>query len=131
MSYIEQKIGPERLVGEVMTDVRGLKFSQGTNILIRGRVKDFTEDEQEAFGGYVIIWAAMKAYCVWKGTVTDFTFEDVCDWVDKMTSEDRLKIINYYMEANNFSVPTDEPPSEVSEEEKKSISEIIEPSATE
>lgn len=108
MSYIQIEIGGR---------LRGVKFSQGTNILLQDRVLLMDEDERKAFGVPVIVWAGLKTNCVIKGerftktivpldNLTDnekevpVTFEDVCEWCEKLAPEITLDIVNLYSEVN-------------------------------
>jgi hypothetical protein len=100
MSYIQIDIGGR---------LRGIKFSQGTNILLQDRVMLMDEDERKAFGVPVIIWAGLKTNCVIKGerfTKTEddkevsATFEDVCEWCEKLPVDVTLDIVNLYSEVN-------------------------------
>jgi hypothetical protein len=121
MSYLQIEIGGK---------LRGMKFSQGTNILLRDKVKDYSDAEKEAFGGYCIIWAALKANCVIKGEAADFTFEDVCDWCDKLSVEDYTKIIKLQTEVNAVVDAIEPLPDNSTEEEKKNVEEVISPIVT-
>ena len=131
MSYKQIEIGGR---------LRGLKFSQGTNALLRDVAKAWSEQEQDAFGAYAIIWAALKANCIIKGeqftkTVDNpeynesdtkspkvievpATLEDVCDWADKLHPSVYLELLDIFNSVNGFKV--DEPETVVKDEEKKS-----------
>ena len=116
MSYIKINIGGRE---------RGLKFTQGTNILMQDKIADMDENERKAFGLPVIIWAGLKACCIIKGerftkTVdgkeVPATFEDVFEWYELLTEPVLLDIANLYTEVN---AKKDEPGPV--EDEKKNI----------
>ena len=122
MSYIKIDIGGRE---------RGLKFSQGTNILLQDKLIDMDESERKAFGVQYIIWAGLKTNCAIKGErltnadETPVTIEDVFDWVEKLSAEVILGIVNLYTEVN-AAVPK---PTETDTDEKKNIT--TPPSVTE
>lgn len=112
MSYIQVDIGGRK---------RGIKFSQGTNILLQDRVIIMDDDERKAFGVPVIVWAGLKTNCVIKGErftktadnpekITDdtkpdtvevpATFEDVCDWCETLPDSIKVDIVNLFSEIN-------------------------------
>lgn len=113
---------------EIGGKLRGLVFSQGTNMLARQQAKDYTDDERIAFGGYCILWAALKANCIVKKIECDFTFEDVINWADKLSIETYTDLITANNEMNEFQADVNQP--ELSDEEKKSKTETIVPIVT-
>jgi len=123
MSYLQIEIGGRE---------RGIKFSQGTNILLQDRVLLMDDEERKAFGVPIIIWAGLKTNCVIKGerftkSVEDkdkpgkfreepSTFEDVCEWCESLSEQIKLDIVNLYSEVN--------PQKEVADDEKKNQPDI-------
>lgn len=133
MSYIQIEIGGK---------LRGIKFSQGTTILLQDSpVMDMDEAERKAFGVQYIIWAGLKTNCAIKGerltktvevdgkpTEVKVTTEDVFEWVEKLTPEVITEVVDLYAEVNAFKEKLPQP---VEDGEKKSSLTIIEPIATE
>jgi len=80
MSYIKIEIGGKE---------RGLKFNQLAVIILAQKV------DAENYAGtanYAMVYAGLSANCYVKGEERDFTFEEVCDWVDLLTQDDINKI---------------------------------------
>lgn len=117
--YIEKEIGGK---------LRGMIFSQGTNVLAVDKAKDFDDAEKTAFGAYCLIWAALKANCTINGLPCDFTFADVCVWADQLSSETYMELIKINQEINNFK--PDKEIAEISEEEKKNKKETTKKTVT-
>ncbi len=122
MSYIQIEIGGK---------LRGLKFNTGTNILLRSKVKDYSDDEKEAFGAYCVIWAALVCNCKIKNEPVDFTFEDVCEWADALKNDVYIQLIKMQSEANEYRKNIEEESDERTEEEKKKMTEITQSTVTE
>ncbi len=96
----------------------GLKFSQGTHILVQDRLEGFDVSDVKAFGGYAVVWAALKANCIIKGEPVDFTFEQVCEWCDELGEGQYSDILNAYQESVGYK--KDEKPEPQASDEKKS-----------
>lgn len=121
MAYKEIEIGGQK---------RGALFSQGTLILARDATKEYSDEEKAAFGWYIVIWAALKAACVINRTVCDFTLADVIGWADKLTPETLTDLSAMNAENNGFEPDQDEAHPEMTDEEKKSTTELIEQPVT-
>lgn len=76
MSYIQKNI---------LGKDRGLKFNQYAMIILSQKVDP--ENYQQT-ANYAMIYAGLAANCYVKGIEKDFTFEQVCDFVDTMSQED-------------------------------------------
>lgn len=113
MVRIEMNIGGQ---------LRGLNFSQGTNILVQDLIKDYSEQDIKAFGAYCIVYAALKADHIAKAKPVDFTFEDVFGWCEALELDDYNKITDAYYESTGFKRP-----EVVDQGEKKSeeLTEVI------
>jgi len=84
MSYIKLTIGGKE---------RGLKFNQLAIMEMKGKMTL----NIEATVGYALIWGGLVACCYVKQEEIDFTFEEVCDWVDVMSEgeiEKALAVLN-------------------------------------
>lgn len=121
MIYKEKEIGGQ---------IRGLVFSQGTNILARDMMKDYDDEARMAMGGYCVLYAALKVNCVVNKITCDFTFNDVIGWADKLSISDYADLIQANNEMNSFAVEPDPNQPELSEAEKKSTPESTEQTAT-
>jgi len=115
MSYIQVEIGGRQ---------RGIKFSQGTNVLLQDRLGEQDESVRKAFAVAFIVWAGLKTNCVIKGERFTKTvdgvevgadFEDVCEWVEKLDEVTSMNIVNLYTEVNP---PKADQPEPVVEEKK-------------
>jgi len=95
MSYIQIEIGGK---------LRGLKFNQMAAVII-GQKVDI--DNYQATAGYAMIWVGLKANCYVKGEEADFTFEQVCDWVDEVPQEVLLKVITAFQETQLYKNAVD------------------------
>lgn len=134
MSYIQIEIGGK---------LRGLKFTQGTTILLQNSpVIEMSESERMAFGTQYIIWAGLKTNCAIKGerftkTVdaaeVAATIEDVFEWCESLDVKIKEDVINIWVEVNAFKAELPEQPP-LSDEEKKNTQPVnitTEPSVTE
>lgn len=111
MSYIQIEIGGK---------LRGLKFSQGTNVLLQDKLVALDESERKAFGVQFIIWAGLKTNCIIKHDLegNTATFEDVCQWVELLPADIIMQVVNLYTEVNSpVPIPNDE--------EKKSLPDTV------
>ena len=115
MSYIQVEIGGRQ---------RGIKFSQGTNVLLQDRLGEQDESVRKAFAVAFIVWAGLKTNCVIKGERFTKTvdgvevgadFEDVCEWVEKLDEVTSMNIVNLYTEVNP---PKADQPEAIVEEKK-------------
>lgn len=91
MSYIQIEIGGK---------LRGLKFNQGAHVEIFNKIGQ--ANNNVVFAGYAVVWAGLKANSYVKGEEIDFTFEQVCDWVDAMKEEDLMKMTDCYKSTVKF-----------------------------
>ena len=127
MSYIQIEIGGK---------LRGLKFTQGTNILLQDKLVALDLLERKAFGTQYIIWAGLKTNAVIKdealtktvevdGKLIEeaVTFEDICDWVPDISDPKIIEVINLYSEVNNYLL---EQPEASADDEKKNQPETTE-----
>lgn len=137
MSYIQIELGGK---------LRGLKFTQGTNILLQDRLAECDESERKAFGVQFIIWAGLKTNCIIKGerftkTVDNpnvgkpnqpdtieapASFEDVCEWVEVLHQDVIIQVVELYTEVN----PTKEDEPSTEPEKKNQPDIVTEPNVT-
>ena len=78
---------------------RGLKFDQGAHVEISLKIGN---SKNEAFAGYAIIWGGLVSCTYRKGEEVDFTFEQVCDAVDKLTPDQIREIAVAYGSTLSF-----------------------------
>jgi hypothetical protein len=90
MSYCKINIGGKE---------RGLKFNQMA-IMIYARKVD--NEDQLATAGYALIYAGLKANAYTKGEECDFTFEQVCDWVDELDNESLQLVTDTFKETQRY-----------------------------
>lgn len=90
MSYIQIEIGGK---------LRGLKFNQMA-VVILAQKADY--QNFAATGNYAMIYGGLKANCYVKSEEPDFTFEEVCDWVDSLSQETLTAIDNCLQEAESY-----------------------------
>lgn len=90
MSYIEIEIGGK---------VRGLKFTKYAMLLINQKadIKNWA-----ATANYAMVYAGLAANNYHKEVENDFTFEDVCDWVDDLDSATIVKVDTALQNANAY-----------------------------
>lgn len=74
-NYVQIEIGGE---------LRGLKFNQGANVEIQLKIG---KSKNAMFGCYAVVYGGLIGNCFVKGIEPDFTFEDVCGWVDEIQDE--------------------------------------------
>lgn len=98
MSSIEREIGGR---------LRTISFTQGTLILLQDRLENQDEDVRKAFAMPLIVWAGLKTNCVLEkkrftktvdGVDVGASFEDVCEWVDKLDEAAKVEILSFYTE---------------------------------
>ena len=85
MSYCRIDIGGKE---------RGLKFNQMAMIILSEKTD---KDHPLATAGYALIYAGLKANCYVKSDEPDFTFEQVCEWVDVISNDDMNKVNEAFM----------------------------------
>lgn len=117
MSYIQVEIGGK---------LRGLKFNQGAIMWMQDKVDP---TNFEATTGYAIVWGGLRANCYVKGEEPDFTFEQVCDWVDALPLETNKLITECFQESEAWRKRL----ASVEDSDKKKLSPepSTEPSASE
>lgn len=108
MSYIEIEIGGK---------VRGIKFTKFAMILIN---KKANLENWAATANYAMVYAGLFANNYHKEVENDFTFEDVCDWVDELDGETITKIDACLQSANAYKA-TIEASKIVIETDKKKL----------
>jgi hypothetical protein len=91
MSYIQIDIGGK---------LRGLKFNQGANAEIQSKISSIGNNP--VFIAYTVIWAGLVSNAFVKGEEIDFTFEQVCEWADKLDIETTTKISECYVSTLDF-----------------------------
>lgn len=101
MNYIQIEIGGQ---------LRGLKFNQGAHVEIQTTIEK-AKANNDIFNSYAVFYGGLIGNCFVKGVEPDFTFEDVCDWCDKIKTEDVISVLNCYKD----SLPA------IPEEDKKKI----------
>ena len=90
MSYIQLEIGGKQ---------RGLKFNQMA-VITMTKYLDF--DNLAATYGYALVYSGLVANCYVKREEIDFTFEQVCDWVETLSPEKLVEIRNVFESTQTF-----------------------------
>ena len=90
MSYIKINIGGKE---------RGLKFNQMA-MIIMGEKTD--KENITASAAYALIYAGLRANTYVKSEEPDYTFEQVCDWVDLLSVDDIQAINNAFIETEAY-----------------------------
>ena len=90
MNYINVEIGGKN---------RGLKFNQLAIIILSQKADT---DNYAATANYAMVYAGLKANCYVKEVEADFTYEDVCDWVDALPQETLTAIDNCLAETQVY-----------------------------
>jgi len=90
MSYIQIEISGKP---------RGLKFNQMA-VVTMTKYLDF--DNVAATYGYALVYAGLVSGCYVKREEPDFTFEQVCDWVDDMPVDELIKIRDVFESTQSF-----------------------------
>jgi len=90
MSYCKINIGGKE---------RGLKFNQMAVMMYAGKVDN---ENLIATAGYALIYAGLKANAYVKGEEVDFTFENVCDWVDELDAEALQLVTETFKETQSY-----------------------------
>ena len=108
MSYIQMELGGKP---------RGLKFNQ-MSVVTMTKYLDF--DNVPATYGYALIYAGLVSSCYVKREEPDFTFEQVCDWVDEVSVDEVIKARDVFEATQSFKSLTDSV-SEITEQTKKKL----------
>ena len=90
MSYIKILIGGKE---------RGLKFNQMA-VVVMAQKADI--ENYAATAGYAMVYAGLKANCFVKSEECDFTFEQVCDWVENLSPETMLSIYEVFQSTQAY-----------------------------
>lgn len=90
MSYIQIEIGGK---------LRGLKYLQYA-VIVMAQKADL--DNYDATAGYAMVYAGLKCNNYVKDVEDDFTFEQVCDWVDELPEETLLKVFEVFQETQAY-----------------------------
>ncbi len=80
MSYIKIELGGKE---------RGLKFNQ---LALEEMTKLFNSDSATS-NIYAMFWGGLKGNSFVKREEPDYSFEEVCDWVDEIYATKRLDVI--------------------------------------
>lgn len=83
-NYVQIELGGEK---------RGLKFNQGAHVEIQQLIEG---QKNPVFVSYAVIYGGLIGNCFAKRIEPDFTFEQVCDWSDKMNPADAPIILEAY-----------------------------------
>lgn len=97
MSYIQIEIGGK---------LRGLKFDQGALIEFKLKAKD---SENPMFLAYSLVWAGLVSNAFRKGEDFEHSFEEVCDWADKLSEDNIQKILDAFQSTQSFLPVVKEP----------------------
>lgn len=90
MSYIQVEIGGK---------LRGLKFNQYAHIIIQEKLDP---EFPAASINTALFYGGLKGNCYAKNENPEFTFEDVCDWLEELPEDDILAVYNVYMNTTAF-----------------------------
>ena len=80
MSYIKVELGGKE---------RGLKFNQ----LALEVLSSYTSNEFSTANVYAMFYGGLRGNSYMKREEPDYTFEDVCDWVDTLYAEKKIDVI--------------------------------------
>lgn len=121
MSYIQIEIGPlakDKDGNDIPgSNLRGLKFNQYAHMLVQEKIDN---DHPEASINSALIYGGLKGNCYAKGVDPDFTFEDVCDWLEDISEEIILSVYNVYMNTTAFLK------AKQAQEDKKKADQLLE-----
>ena len=111
MSYIQIEIGGK---------LRGLKFNQYA-VITMAKFADL--DNYEATAGYAMVYGGLKANCYVKREEPDFSFEQVCDWVDLLKPDDLVKVYEVFSEIQAYKnlITTGEKEEKITKKKLKKI----------
>lgn len=90
MSYIQVDIGGK---------LRGLKFNQYAHIIIQEKVDP---SFPTASINSALFYGGLKGNCFVKGEEPDFTFENVCDWIEELDEQTVISVYEVYMNTTTF-----------------------------
>lgn len=107
MSYIQLQIGGKQ---------RGLKFNQMA-IITMTKYMDF--DNLAATYGYALVYAGLIANCYVKREEADFTFEQVCDWVETIDPAKLIEIRDVFESTQSFKTLQEAQKSDEPQTKKK------------
>jgi hypothetical protein len=99
MSYIQIEIGGK---------LRGLKFNElavrkYSEIVMQDVANGLTNETDIATNGiFGMFWGGLVGNCYVKRETIDFTFEDVCDWVEALPNEVIKQVSDVFIECNKF-----------------------------
>jgi hypothetical protein len=113
MSYIQMKIGGEP---------RGLKFNQMA-VVTMTKYLDF--ENVPATYGYALVYSGLVASCYVKREEPNFTFEQVCDWVDELSIEELTQIRDKFEETQAFKNLINGSTEEQTKKKQKSTKEKV------
>jgi len=94
MNYIQIEIGGK---------LRGWKVNQMTLELWS---KKTSGDAELSSSNYAAVFAGLVANCYVKGEEPDFTFENVCDWVDAIEGTETIEFIKKTFEESQVYINT-------------------------
>lgn len=80
---------------------RGWKANQMTLVLLSQYTDNTNKETQDATAAYALFYAGLRANCYVKREEPDFTFEQACDWFDKLTNEQVLGIKKTFDESTD------------------------------
>lgn len=108
MSYLQIEIGGKQ---------RGLKFNQ----LAIELISQFNDTTTNTGFLYAMVYGGLRGNSYVKREEADYTFEDVCDWVDAMPNKDDviIKITNTMTETQIWKDLVSKGQEVASEEPKK------------
>ena len=95
MSYIQIEIGGKK---------RGLKFNQMAVITM---TKYIDYNNLAATYGYALVYSGLVANCYVKREEPDFTFENVCDWLDVLPQDEMEKIRECFESTQTYKTMMD------------------------
>lgn len=78
---------------------RGLKFNQLAIMIMQEYI---SADHLAATASYALIYAGLRANAYVKREEVDFTFEDVCEWVESVSMEDMEKVNAAFQETEAY-----------------------------
>lgn len=84
MSYIQVEIGGK---------LRGLKFNQLALEEFSKKLPNTGVDIPSTMLVYAEVWGGLTGCSYVKSEEIDYTFEDVCDWVDELFATDQSEVI--------------------------------------
>jgi len=110
MSYVQIEIGGK---------LRGWKVNQMT---LEIWSKKTNLESETVSSNYAAVYAGLISNCYVKNEEPDFTFEDVCDWVDSLTDPKIMELIKKTFEGSQVYIATLERMENVLKASKKDTS---------